>query len=185
MDGWRTVGRELTRILTTLGLVMGATAGILRGLDSLPGYLLGEPRGVKRYRTLEEVERKLGERLLLPSYFPDTLRWPPAAIRLVSGPPPSVTLAFVGREGDEERLILSQAFGRAGPLSPQLLPPGLVLQTTTVSVGGTEGELTRIRGEDGVIWHEVGWQREGRQVALRFRGPVEELLKMARSMRPR
>lgn len=185
MDGWRAVVRELTLVLTTLGLVLGAMVGLLRGLDSLPGYLLGEPRGGKTYRNVEEVERKLGERLLLPSYFPDTLRWPPAAIRLVSGPPLSVTLTFMGREGDEERFIVYQAFGGAGPVPPQLLPPGLVLHTTTVSVGGTAGELSRIRAEDGAIWHEIGWWREGRRMTLRFRGPVEELLKMARSMRPR
>jgi hypothetical protein len=171
-------------VLATLGLVVGATAGLLRGLDALPGYLLGEPREVKRYRTLEEVERKLGERVLLPAYFPDTLRWPPAAIRLASGPLPSLTLTFTGRDGGEERLILSQAVGGGGAASPRLLPPGLVLYATAVPVGGTEGELSRIKGEDGAIWHDLPWRREGRQVALRFRGPVEELLKMARSMRP-
>ena len=178
------VAREVAFVLATLGLVMGATAGLLRGLDSLPGYLLGEPRGVKRYRTLEEVERKLGERVLLPAYFPDTLRWPPAAIGLASGPPPSLTLTFTGREGGEKRLILSQALGGGGAASLRLLPPGLVLQTTAVSLGGIEAELSRIRGEDGAIWHNLTWRGEGRQVALRFRGPVEELLKMARSMRP-
>lgn len=182
MDGWRAVLRELALVLTTVGLVMAAAAGLLRGLDALAGYLVGEPRGVKAYRSIEAVERRLGERLLLPRYFPGTLRWPPHAIRFASGPPSSVTLTFVGTDAEEERLVVYQALAGAGSISPQLLPPALVLHTTAVSVGGTEGKLSRIRREDGELWQDLTWQEEGRQLALRFKGPVEELLKMARSM---
>lgn len=182
MDGWRAIVRELTLVVMTLGLVMGATVGLLRGLDSLAGYLLGEPRGVKRYGSIEEVEWKLGERLLLPAYFPDTLQWPPSAVRLASGPAASVALTFMGREGNEERLFIYQALGGGGSISPQLLPRRLVLHTTVVSLGGTVGELSRIRGADGAIWHEISWFRDGRQMGLRFRGAVEELLRIARSM---
>lgn len=179
---WRTGLGELSHILVTLGLVMVATAGLLRGLDLLPGYLQGEPRGVKRYRAIEEVERKLGERLFLPVYFPDTLQWPPSAVRLSSRLPVSVALTFMGREGSEERLFVYQTIGGEGSISPHLMSPGLVLQTTTVTLEQTEGNLSRIKREDGEIWHDLTWGREGRQMALRFKGSVEELLKMARSM---
>lgn len=175
--------RQLSLILATLGLVMGATAGALRGLDALAGYLQGEPRGVKRYRSIEEVEKKVGARVLLPAYFPDTLAWPPAAVRLARRPWPTVALSFAGREGNGHRLFIYQTFGEAGSLSPELLPPpGQLLNTTTVLLDGSEGRLSRIVGENGEIWHVLTWEKDGRQLALRFRGPVEELLRMARSL---
>ncbi len=183
MDGWRAFVRELALVVMTLGVVIGATVALLRGLDSFPGSLLGESRGVKRYGSIEEVERKLKQRVLLPAYFPDTLQWPPSSVRLASRPPVSVLLAFTGREGGKEQLFLAQVVGEAGSIAPQLLPPGLVLHTAAVSLGGIPGALSRIKGEDGAIWHEIIWFRDGRQVSLRFDGPVEELLRIARSVR--
>ena len=174
---------QLGFILATLGLVMGTTAGLLRGLDALGRYLQGEPRGGTRYGSVEEVERRLGARLLLPAYFPETLEWPPATIRLLAGPPPSVVLSFAGRKGSGQRLVIYyQISGGAGPILPEPLPPGQVLHTTTVSLQGSEGELSRIASEDGEIWHALSWEKEGRRIALRFKGPLGELLKMARSM---
>ncbi len=174
--------RELTLLLATLGLVMGATAGVLRGMDSLAGYLLGEPKGVKRYRSVEEVERKIGATLVLPAYFPDTLEWPPAAVTLLRGASPVVALSFTGRAGDGPRLFIYQTFQQATAMPTELLQSGQLLHSTAVSLDGTEGELRRILGEDGEIWHALRWKKDGRQFALRFKGPVEEILGIARSM---
>lgn len=175
---------ELGRIVVTLALVVGATAGLLRALDTLPGYLQGEPRGVRSFGSIEEIERRLRERVRLPAYFPDTLRWPPAAIRLDSGPPPAVALTFVGREDGEERLVIVQSFGPTALASPRLLAPGRPLQTTSVPVGEAEARVVRILGPDGLVWHDVSWRARDRQLTLRSRGSLEELLRMARSTGP-
>lgn len=174
--------RQLTFLLVTLGLVMGAAAGTLRGLDSLAGYLLGEPKGVKRYRSVEEVERKIGARLWLPAYFPDTLEWSPAAVTLSRGASAVVALSFTGRAGDGPRLFIYQTFRQAAAIPIELLQSGQLLHSTAVSLDGAEGDLRRILGEDGEVWHALLWKKDGRQLALRFKGPVEELLWIARSM---
>lgn len=178
----RSALRELTLVVATLGLVTGAAGGALRGLDALAGYLQGEPRGVKRYGSIEEVEGKLGARLSLPSYFPDTLQWPPAAVRIAGGARPAVALTFHGREGSGQRLILYQTLGSPAPIPRRLHPPGELLHARGVRLDGLEGRLSRILGEDGEIWHEVTWESRGRGMALRFKGPVDELLRIARSM---
>lgn len=182
--GWGSGLRQLTLVLAVLGLVLGAMAGLLRGLDALAGYLGGEPRGVKRYRSIEEVEKKLGARVFLPAYFPDTLERPPAGIRLVSGSPPSLAVSFLGREGKTERLFVYQTVGGADAIPSAVLPSGQLLHTTVISLDASEGTLSRVLGEDGEIWHVLTWQRRGRQLALRFKGSVEELLRMARSLGP-
>jgi len=168
----------------TLSLVLGATAAALRALDALPAYLGGAARGVERFHSVEEVERRLRERLLLPSYFPDTLRWPPAEIRVHAGPLPSVALTFAGSERDA-RLVVFQSFGALGIPPPQLLPAGRVLQTVTVPLHGTQAALSRVLDGDGRLWHELGWSTGERRIVLRSRGPVDELLRMAESVRSR
>lgn len=177
--------RQITGIVVTLGLVAGATAGILRGLDAVATYLQGDQRGVKRYRSVEDVERKVGMRLLLPAYFPDSLQWPPAAVRLSSAPPQAVALSFTGREAGAERLVIVQTLGPPASLPPELVPAARTLHATPIRLDDVEATLSRITGAGGEIWHEIVFERAGRQVVLRFAGPVEELLAMARSMRGR
>ena len=52
---------EGARALWTLTLVLGGTALALATLDSVPTWLHGEPRGVRRASSVEETERRLGQ----------------------------------------------------------------------------------------------------------------------------
>jgi hypothetical protein len=173
---------EMARALTTLLLVLGTATAALSGLDSVPGWIQGQPRGVRRVASVEEAERRLKARLFLPAYFPDTLRWPPALVRMASEPTASVALTFEGRDGGVE-LQLAQTVGGDGRISPLVLAPVTLLQSSPLSVGAGEGTLARIVGEDGTIWHQVEWVQSGQRLALRGRRPVEELVRMARSAR--
>ncbi len=168
----------------TLALVIGATAAVLRAVDGLPAYLGGARRGEERFDSVEAVERRLGERLWLPSYFPDSLRWPPAGIRVHAGPPPSVVLTFTDR-GGEPLLLLVQSLRGFGTPPPELFPGGGVLQTVTVPLHGAPAALSRVVDGDGRVWHELGWSTGDRRVVLRFRGPVAELLRIGESVRGR
>ncbi len=173
---------ELARALATLLLVMGGTAGTLGALDALPGWLQGEPRGVRRVASIDEAERALRARLTLPGFFPDTLRWPPSTVRIARDGPPAVALTFEGRDG-RARLLLVETVDGEGPITPLLLPEATVLQAGPIRVGAADGTLRRIVGEDGDIWHEVAWTAGKRALALRGKGTVEELVRMARSAR--
>ncbi len=181
--GARRVGKgteELLRSILTLLLVLGGTGGLLAALDSVPGCVQGVPRGVRRLKSIEEAERRLRGRLALPAYFPDTLRWPPAVIRVMQGASPAVALAFEGRGGGVE-IWLAQTMAGDGPIAPALLPEVTVLGKGTVSIAGEEATLSRIVGEDGTIWHEVAWRQFGRRLVLRGKGSLDQLVRMARS----
>ena len=173
-------GKELLRALATLAVVMGGAAVALAALDAAPGWLQGEPRGVRRLKTVDEAERRLKTRLYLPAFFPDHYRWPPSTVRLVLGDPASVALGFEASEGGLA-LQLGQTVGGEGPISPLVLPPAEALQRSAVRFGDVEGTLARVVGEDGAVWHEVAWRQGGRTLVLRGKAGVEELLRMARS----
>ncbi len=172
--------QETVRALGTLILVMGAAAAVLATIDAVPAWVQGEPRGVRKAASVEEAERRLQARLFLPAYFPDTLRWPPRAVRFVAEDTASVALFFDGQEG-RPALVLAQTVRGPGPISPLVMPQDSPLQSSPLAVGDGEGTLSRVVGEDGAIWHEVAWTKAGARLALRGKVPVETLVKMARS----
>ncbi|BDG07388.1 hypothetical protein [Anaeromyxobacter paludicola] len=174
-------GPELARAALVFALVSGVTVILLGALDALPSVLRGEDRRVHPVPTVQEAERRLRSRLVLPAYFPDTLRWPPALIRVQSSPP-AVAMEIQARDG-EPRMLLAQSVGADEAPPSQLVPPSPAIGVSTVAVGKLPGKLGRVVGPDGRIWYELSWVTAGHRMVYRSAGSLEELLKMARSAR--
>lgn len=171
---------EVARAAGALLVVMAAAAALLAALDGVPSWLAGEARDVRRARTVDEVQRRLRARLVLPAYFPARLAWPPERIRYVAARPGAVALWVDARQGGPA-LLMAQTLGR-GELPDRLVPPAQPLDASPVVVGAAQGRLSRVV-EDGEVCLQVTWQQDGRSLLLRSRGTVEELLRMARSAR--
>ncbi len=174
-------GPELARTAAVFLLVTLASVLLLAGLDAVPSLLKGEDRHVRSVASVQEAERRLGTRLVLPGYFPDTLRWPPAAIR-VQVSPPAVALDIQSREG-APRMVLAERVGADEPPPAPLLPQATSLGASTVAVGKRPGKLGRVIGPDGSVWNELTWLAGDHRMVYRSTGSVDELLKMARSAR--
>jgi hypothetical protein len=172
--------RDVLKAVLSVLLVFGAAAVLLDAVDAVPGLVTGEPRHVRRARTVDDVERRLRTRLLLPYYFPSTLRWPPERIRFTIDPPGAALGVDDARDGTPQ-IFVAQAIG-AGPIPDRLIPAAQVLQSSPVWVNSERGVLSRVV-VDGLIGWEVRWQQSGRRLLVRSRGTVEELLRMARSVR--
>ena len=140
----------------------------------------GEPREVRRARTVDEVERRLRARLMLPAYFPARLAWPPVRIRYVVSAPGAVALTVAAR-GEGAGLLLVQTV-RPGPIPRQLLPEAQELDRSPLAGGPAAGVLSRVV-EDGEMRWQLAWQQDGRSLLLRSKGTIDELLRMARSAR--
>lgn len=171
--------RDALGAVVSVFLVVATAAVLLVAVDSIPGLVTGEPRHVRRARTVDEVERRLRTRLLVPYYFPSTLAWPPERIRFTVDPP-GAALSVAGRDGSPQ-VFLAEALG-PGPIPARLVPEAQVLHSSPVTVGGDRGVLSRVV-VDGVVGWEVRWEQGGRRLLVRSRGTVEELLRMARSVR--
>ena len=175
-------GQELARVLVSLTAVFVVSVGGLRLLDRIPGLILGTPHGVTRYQSIEQAERALGQNVLVPPYFPDTLRWPPTSVQVATGPSPSVALHFEGRDGRPDRLQICETLGSDAASVRDFLPDVAALETTTVLVEGTRARLRRVLTDDGRLLHELAWHGGQRSFVLRFDGPVDQLLAMAQSL---
>jgi hypothetical protein len=177
-SGARATVAEVVRALGGLALVMAVVSTALWALDGVPTFILGEPRGVRKARTVQDAERFLRARLVLPSYFPASFAWPPSRIRFVTGAPGAVALSVDGRNGGPG-LFLAETVG-PGSIPPRLLPEGQLLDRSPVALGALRGTLSRVV-EGGVVVWEIAWQQGGRSMLLRSRGSADELVRMARS----
>jgi hypothetical protein len=171
---------EGARALWTLTLVLGGAAAALAALDAVPTWLHGQPRGVRRAGSVEEAERRVQARVLLPSYFPDTLRWPPATVRFTRDEGGAVALAFDGRDGAPALLLVQNVAGTA-PVPEGLGGRLAVIQQQSAPLGD-DAVLSRVVAEDGTLWSQLDWSRDGRRFLLRGRGSLEDLIRMARSI---
>jgi hypothetical protein len=170
---------EGARALWILTLVLGGTAMALATLDAMPAWLHGEPRGVRKAASVEEVERRLQGKVLLPSYFPDTFRWPASSVRFTRDDGGAVALTFDGRDG-VPALLLAETLGTA-PLPAGLRGRLAVIQQQSAPLG-EDAVLARVVAEDGTLWNQLEWSRAGRKFLLRGRGSLEDLIRMARSI---
>jgi hypothetical protein len=166
-------------MLATLFWVGGATVATIAGLGALPGWLVGERGTVRRVETIQEAERRLGARVLVPGYFPERLVWPPAAIVVAGGRRGSVRLDLVCRDGGADLHIL-QATREGEPIAPELLAGRTVLRTSRTTVAAHPATLSDVLVE-GKLHRELAWEAQGRAIILRSAGDVEELFRMART----
>jgi hypothetical protein len=171
---------EGARALWTLTLVLGGATMALVALDAMPTWLHGQPRGVRRAASVEDVERRVQSRVLLPSYFPDTLRWPPSDVRFTRDEGGSVALTFLDKDG-APALVLAQTLAGAGTIPDGLSGRLAVIQQQSAPLGDG-AVLARVVAEDGMLWSQLEWTRGDRRFLLRGRGSLENLIRMARSI---
>ncbi len=171
---------KLAKALGGLGLVLAGAALVLWAVDC--GALLAVGPRERTFRSVNELERAVRTRLALPAYFPATLRWPPSQIRLSGRAPVVALLGFSGQEGGPERLYISQIVAGGGELPEDGLG-GVVLESRDLEVGGEPALLERVKGVDGALWYRLTWSWRGRPCAMRSRGSLDELLRMAATIR--
>jgi hypothetical protein len=170
---------ELLRMCATFVWILGATIAAVAGLGAIPGWVAGETRGLRHVATIQDAERRLGARVLVPGYFPERLAWPPAEIHVAGGRRGSVRLAFAAQDGGAGVEIL-EATRDGEPIRPELLQDRTVLRTSRAIIGHAPGTISDVL-VGGHPAKELAWELHGRAMILRSAGDVEELFRMAKS----
>jgi hypothetical protein len=171
------------RVAAIVATTVVVAAVLLRALDALPGWLRGEPRGVRAFESITALERDAGTQLLLPFYFPATLVWPPQAVYRTRGAGRPTAIVFADRTTGAPRLIVAQCLDGPCSLPARVLPPGRELQRATVDIGDSAALLVRQELPGTGAWTDLTWDQYGRRFVLRMYGDDAELLRIARSMR--
>jgi len=161
-------------------LVMAGAVAALRVADALPAAALGMPRGVRRFATLGDLQRTAGRRMPIPAYYPQTIEWPPSEQRFFPGG--SAAIWCRQRSDGVPWLVIATAPTRPGVVAPQVLPASADLQRSDGALRGRPAVLSRIRSSDGALWQQIEWQGPHGIVLVRYRGTLDELMKIAGSM---
>jgi hypothetical protein len=170
-------------MLATLFWVGSAAAAGIAVLGTVPAWLAGDSPGVRRVASVDDAERRLGARLLLPAFFPERITWPPAQVRVAGGRRGSASLEFRDRAG-APALQLIQATDEGAHIAGPFRDGATVLDSRRTSVATRPATLASVLVE-GVRWHELTWYPAGRAVVLRDRGDLDELFAIARSIHGR
>ena len=162
-----------------LFVVASATFG-LRVVDAVPRLALGVPRGVVRAADLAQLDRESGRRMPVPAYFPDSIEWPPAEARMHSGG--SAAIWCRQRPAGGMALIVATAPPGMREIAAAVLPASVDLQREGASLGARPAVISRVRDADGAVWQQVQWQTPAQIILVRYRGTLDELLKIAGSV---
>lgn len=172
------------RFMFVLVVAIGLAAAGLRLVDTLPAWWSGEPRSVQAYATVDELEREVRTRLLLPAFFPETLAWPPSRIERSAGPGKPTLLAFRDRQSGLERVLLCQTVDGDAPIPARLLAAGTVVEERALEVSGSPAALRVVRGSRGEAFTDLTWVQQSRRILIRAGSGTSqtELLRLARSL---
>lgn len=177
---WGGRARSLGATIGCWLLVVASAALALRAADEVPRMVLGIPPGVRKVTTVAELERLAARPMPLPSYYPDTVDWPPAEGRYELGG--SAALWCRMRAGRSPALIIATAPTGSASVSAVVLPPADDLQRAPSLLGSRPAVLARVRGDDGAVWQQVEWRGIRQIIIVRYRGTLEELLRIAESV---
>ncbi len=176
-------GSRCARVVLLLVAVLLGTAAFLRVLDGVPPWLRGEPREIRRYQTVEALEREIRTQVLLPFYFPDILAWPPAAVYRAPGDGVPTVVSVSERASGRTRLLVAQCVAGECVFPARLLPRGEVRAREPIEVGDVTGERSTQAGPRGATWTDIEWREGRRRFVVRMYGDDQELLRIARSLR--
>ncbi len=171
-------GMELARMLATLAWIVGATAASIAALGAIPGWISGDSGAVRSAPSIQDAERRLGARILVPGYFPERLEWPPQRILMSGGRRGSVRLVIRARRGSGLELLEATREGEA--IAPPLLEDRTILRSGRTRVGARPATISDVL-VDGRALRELAWEVQGRAMLIRSEGDVEELFRMAKS----
>jgi len=171
-------GLEVVRMLAGFFWVAGATVVTIAVLGAVPGWITGDRGIVREVPSIQEAERRLAARVLVPGYFPERLLWPPRAIHVAGGRRGSVRLDVAARSGPDVHILESTREGE--PIAPELMGSRTVLRTSRTTVGKIPATLSDVL-VDGELHRELAWDAGGWAIVIRSSGDLEELFRMART----
>ncbi len=169
---------EVVRMLAGFVWVAGAMVVTIAVLGAIPGWITGDRGIVREVPTIQEAERRLAARVLVPGYFPERLLWPPRAIHVAGGRRGSVRIDLAARTGPDVHILESTREGE--PIAPELMGSRTVLRSSRATVGKIPATLSDVLVE-GELHRELAWDAGGWAVVIQSSGDVEELFRMART----
>jgi hypothetical protein len=162
-------------------VLVALVVALLRLINWLPVLLHEE--SLRRYESLEAVRTSLHlEDLHVPSYFPESFRWPPARILAQGEPFVAVAMEFAEADTGKIGLLLTQVAEGGHPLDVEAIRLQRVREEVPYDLKGRRATLRVGDCASGGTCSSLSWKEGGYTLRLVMAGPPFELIRMASSM---
>jgi hypothetical protein len=138
---------------------------------------------IRAYASVEEVKRALDlDRVLVPTYFPEGVAWPPTVILAQKKPYEAVIMEFRNAGTAETSLVIIQSSlqGRYSQLERVVMVE--VKEDTTYLLKGRNARLQVGACAGDRSCSRITWDDSGLHCTVLFVAPPFELIKVAESM---
>jgi hypothetical protein len=178
MEG-KTLMKRLIGFITFAAVVALLIAGI-KLFNWLPMAVRKDT--MRKYGSIEEVQKALGIRdLYVPSYFPQSLTWPPSEIMAQGRPFAAVVMEFKRVEEGDIALIISQAASR-GFDATRKIKVSQVTEKVDFDLKGRKAVLEVGACEADGTCSRISWDEGPYTIRVVMKSPPFELIKMTQSM---
>jgi len=165
--------------LAYFALGVAALLAFLTAANRVP-FLLHEGT-MRSYVSVEEVRRELNiSDIPMPSYIPESLIWPPAAILAQTTPYEAVVIEFKGAGGAISLVIARSASEEFDPGRQIRLKD--VRETAVHNLRGRNATIETGACSDGLVCSRIWWNEEGHRIIVIMRASTMELLRIAESI---
>jgi hypothetical protein len=159
---------------------VAAVLVLLKTLNWLPTLLQKDL--LRKFDSVEEVRAKLNIReVYVPSYFPESITWPPSEILAQAKPYPAVLIIFHAPKTRDAALVISQAASDAFS-EHSLIPLVRITRTISYDLKNRKALL-----EVGICGNNepcsrLSWTESSYRIRLVMKAPPFELIRIAESM---
>lgn len=164
-------------VLTTVLVIV-----VLKIIGWLP--LAIQQDTLRRYGSIEEVRSKLRiGKVYVPSYFPQSVQWPPSEILAQKSPFPAVAMEFKNIDNGDIALVISQAAGKGFVLHEKIKIIS-VNEKVTYPLKGRSAVLEVGFCENRIPCSRISWEEERYRIRVFMRSTPFDMVKIAESMLP-
>jgi hypothetical protein len=165
----------------SFGLAVVAIVAALKILNWFP--LAVQQNMLREYSGIEQVKSALQiQDIYVPSYFPESISWPPSKILAQERPFPALLMEFTSTGTGQIVLVLSQSKG--GPIrSDRSLEPASVRESVPFVLHGVQALLTVGECKDRDVCSVITWDENGYTISASMKAAPFQLTKIAESMR--
>lgn len=153
---------------------------VLKVTNWLPSAL--QEGAMREYGSIEEVRARLQVRdIIVPSYFPQSFKWPPSRILAQSRPFFAIIMEFRHQGTGEVALIIHQTSG-ADFTADKKITIGQIKERVTYPLKGRAAllEVGACKGDSPCS--RISWNEGNYRVKLAMRSAPFDLIKIAESM---
>ncbi|MEJ2323216.1 MAG: hypothetical protein P8Y77_00240 [Nitrospirota bacterium] len=172
--------KKKLRGVISFAVTVAVLVGVLKVMNWLPTAL---DQGMMRpYQGIEEVRARLGIReIYVPSYFPETIKWPPEELLAQKTPYEAVVMKFARSGQGDTGLIITQARSADFDYEAGM---GLeeVRERVPLDLKGREAVLEAGICEDGSPCSRLSWTEGGLHMRVAMKAQPPQVIRLAESM---